>query len=89
MTIDDYHVTMKGIGVAALKAQLSEHLRAVRGGASVVVMDRDVPIARIVPYDEAPDVRPARRPVRDLRVPARPRRATDSAAALLDDRRRR
>lgn len=55
---------MKSVRIAELKDRLSEHLRAVEGGAEVVVLDRDRPIARIVPL-----AGPARR-VRFLR-PAR------------------
>jgi prevent-host-death family protein len=40
---------MKQAGVAELKARLSEYLRAVRGGESVTILDRDTPIARMVP----------------------------------------
>lgn len=40
---------MKRVGIAELKDRLSEHLRAVEGGAEVVVLDRKRPIARIVP----------------------------------------
>ncbi len=48
-----YDVTMiKGVRVADLKSRLSEHLRKVRAGRTVTVMDRSTPIARIVPYDE-------------------------------------
>jgi prevent-host-death family protein len=36
--------------VAELKARLSEYLRRVRRGHPVTVLDRDTPIARIVPY---------------------------------------
>ena len=50
MVIDDYHMTMIKIGVAELKAKLSEYLRAVRKGQEVTIYDRDQPIARIVPY---------------------------------------
>ncbi|MEO5569274.1 MAG: type II toxin-antitoxin system prevent-host-death family antitoxin [Gemmatimonadaceae bacterium] len=42
---------MKRIGVAELKARLSEYLRIARNGGEVTVMDRDRPIARIVAYD--------------------------------------
>jgi len=48
----DYHVRMIGVGVADLKSRLSEHLRKVRAGRSVTVFDRNIPIARIVPYEE-------------------------------------
>jgi antitoxin (DNA-binding transcriptional repressor) of toxin-antitoxin stability system len=40
---------MKKVKIAVLKDQLSRHLRAVERGASLEVMDRDRPIARIVP----------------------------------------
>lgn len=40
--------------MADLKARLSAYLRRVRRGHSLTVMDRDTPIARLVPYqDEA------------------------------------
>jgi prevent-host-death family protein len=41
---------MKAIRIADLKAHLSEHLRTVRRGHSLTVMDRETPIAQIVPY---------------------------------------
>jgi len=44
---------MSNVRIADLKARLSEHLRAVRRGRSLTVLDRDTPIARIVPYDES------------------------------------
>lgn len=47
---------MKRVKIAELKNHLSEHLRAVEGGAELVVTDRDRPIARIVPHS-----RPERR----------------------------
>jgi prevent-host-death family protein len=42
---------MRRVGTADLKAHLSEHLRAVRAGEELVVMDRREPIARVVPFD--------------------------------------
>ena len=36
---------MRKVGVAALKARLSEYLREVRRGRTVIVVDRDTPIA--------------------------------------------
>ncbi len=52
MTNLDYHVVMIGIRIAELKSRLSEHLRTVRAGRSLTVLDRNTPIARIVPYEE-------------------------------------
>jgi len=79
---------MSKVGIAELKARLSEHLRKVRGGRTLVVMDRNTPIARIVPYDDkAPlEVRRATRKPRELRLPPPPSKSTDSVAVLLQDR---
>lgn len=44
---------MDTVRIADLKARLSEHLRAVRRGRTLTVLDRDRPIARIIPYDGA------------------------------------
>ncbi len=45
---------MKKVGVADLKARLSEYLRAVRRGETIAVLDRQTPIAQIVPVRQAP-----------------------------------
>src|SRR6266850_894777 len=50
MTIYDYLMVMKKVKIAYLKARLSEHLRQVRRGETFTVMDRETPIARLVPY---------------------------------------
>jgi len=48
---------MKRAKVSELKAHLSSYLADVRGGATVVVCDRNTPIARLVPSDDPGDVR--------------------------------
>jgi len=81
---------MADVGIAELKARLSEHLRSVRKGGTVTVLDRDTPIARIVPY--APptlEIRKAIRRLRDLKLPPKPAKRTDSVAIIVEDRRRR
>lgn len=40
---------MKQVGIAELKSHLSQYLRAVRGGQTIAVLDRDTPVAQIVP----------------------------------------
>jgi antitoxin (DNA-binding transcriptional repressor) of toxin-antitoxin stability system len=79
---------MSKVGIADLKARLSQHLRKVRGGGTITVLDRDTPIAQIVPYDVAPslEVRRATRKPRDLRLPPAPSSSTDSLSVLLQDR---
>ena len=49
MTRNGYYVVMKAVGIAELKSRLSEYVRAVRDGATVTVLDRNTPVARIVP----------------------------------------
>jgi prevent-host-death family protein len=81
---------MREVRIADLKARLSEHLRSVRNGSSLTVLDRETPVARIVPYAAQPlEIRKAQRRLRDLRLPRRPSKRTDSLAVLLEDRRRR
>jgi antitoxin (DNA-binding transcriptional repressor) of toxin-antitoxin stability system len=81
---------MTDVRIADLKARLSEHLRSVRNGSTLTVLDRDTPVARIVPYTAQPlEIRKAKRRLRDLKLPPRPARHTDSVALLLEDRRRR
>jgi prevent-host-death family protein len=41
---------MKAVRIADLKAHLSEHLRTVQRGEKLTVLDRDTPVAQIVPY---------------------------------------
>lgn len=88
MTTHDHNEVMSRVGIADLKAHLSRHLRRVRGGRSITVLDRDTPVARIVPYDaEAPlEVRRAIRKPSDLRVPPPMASPTDSLSILLRDR---
>jgi prevent-host-death family protein len=81
---------MSDVRIADLKARLSEHLRSVRNGATLTVLDRDKPVARIVPYAPRPlEIRKASRRVRDVKLPRKPAKPTDSVALLLEDRRRR
>ena len=81
---------MSEVRIADLKARLSEHLRSVRNGGTLTVLDRDTPVARIVPIG-APllEVRKAKRRLRDLKVPPRASKRTDSTSTLVEDRRRR
>jgi prevent-host-death family protein len=44
-----YNLRMKTVNISDLKAQLSAHIQLVRDGEEVMVCDRNVPVARIVP----------------------------------------
>ena len=81
---------MSEVGIAELKARLSAHLRSVRNGGTLTVLDRETPIARIVPYAAQPlEIRKATRRLRDLKRPPKPSTPTNSLAVLVEDRRRR
>lgn len=45
-----YHVRMRSVNIGELKNQLSGYLQYVRDGEEIVVRDRRVPIARILPF---------------------------------------
>lgn len=85
-------MTMKTVGVAELKARLSEYLRAVRKGHDVTVMDRDQPIARLIPYAASGSL-VIREPAAgystlgEIPLPPPVRRNVDAVALLLEDRR--
>jgi prevent-host-death family protein len=90
MTSRDYNLVMSNVRIAELKARLSEHLRSVRNGSTLTVLDRNTPIARIIPYTAQPlEIRKAKRRLRDLKLPPKPSKRTDSVAVLIEDRRRR
>jgi prevent-host-death family protein len=59
---------MKQVRIAELKSKLSEFLRAVQGGESITVLDRNTSIAQIVPIVERPGIR-IRKPSADSRAP--------------------
>jgi prevent-host-death family protein len=81
---------MKRVGIADLKARLSEHLRAVKRGRALTVVDRDRPVAVLSPVETAVlEVRKATRRAADVPQSRLPKRKTDSVAALLADRERR
>ena len=86
MTIRDYDQVMSKVRIADLKAHLSEHLRKVRAGRILTVLDRETPVAKIIPYqaEEPLAIRRATRKPGDLHLP--PPAGTDSLLVLLQDR---
>jgi prevent-host-death family protein len=86
---------MKSVGIAHLKAHLSGHLRTVKHGETLLVMDRGTPVARIVPAAEPRAglvIRPATRDLQSVkqmleRLPPLDL-PVDSLTLLLEDRKR-
>jgi prevent-host-death family protein len=44
---------MRTVNIGTLKNQLSAYLQIVRSGEEVIVRDRNVPVARILPFSQA------------------------------------
>jgi prevent-host-death family protein len=92
MAISGYHIAMSTVRIAELKNRLSEHLREVRAGRSLTILDRDTPIARIVPW-ESPATPLATRPrdprapkLQQVRLPPPLRTRIDVAKLLMEER---
>jgi prevent-host-death family protein len=94
MTIYGYHVAMRTVRIAQLKARLSEYLRAVRRGETIAVLDRETPVAHIVPVRIANSLRikkpaagtppPSRVPLVPLAKSSKPEK--DIVELLLEER---
>lgn len=54
---------VKAVRIADLKARLSEHLRHVRRGHTLLILDRDTPIARVLPYTRGEEPLVVREPL--------------------------
>lgn len=94
MTITGHHVVMTQVGIAELKANLSRFLRRVRRGESVIVLDRDTPVARLVPIESKSslEIIPSKKPSSDFfKAPtiSGPPPKIDIVELLLEDRARR
>ena len=82
---------MKQVRVAELKAHLSEYLRAVRGGQTIAVLDRDTPIAQIVPIKERTALKirtppPGTPPLNRVALPKPLKTRIDIVDLLLEER---
>src|SRR5437763_5976372 len=72
---------MKTVRIAELKSRLSEYLRAVRNGETIAVLDRETPVAQIVPVRERVALR-IRKPAAGTPPPNR--NATDRKSTRLN-----
>jgi prevent-host-death family protein len=61
---------MKQVRIAELKARLSEYLRLVRRGETIAVLDRETPVAQIVPVGDRSALR-VRKPAAGTPAPNR------------------
>jgi antitoxin (DNA-binding transcriptional repressor) of toxin-antitoxin stability system len=91
MTISSHNVTMKQVRIAELKARLSEHLRAVRNGETIAVLDRETPVAHIIPVRQSRALRvrkpaPGAPPLHRVPLPKPAKLKIDIVDLLLEER---
>lgn len=92
--MNDYNMTMNKVRIAEFKSHLSEHLRKVRAGRSLTVLDRNTPVARVVPFAGEHAMLNIRKPLPGAgelaRVPLPPplrlRKRNDIVTLLLEER---
>jgi prevent-host-death family protein len=82
---------MKQVRIAELKARLSEYLRAVRRGETIAVLDRETPVAQIIPVRERSALRvrkpaPGTPPPNRVRLPTPAKLNVDVVQILLEER---
>lgn len=92
---------MRSVNVAELKNRLSKYLTFAKEGEEVVIRDRNLPVAKLVPFSSAEaneeelllvaagKMRLPKRPVRVgelLRIPTGSLASSEGIQALLDDR---
>jgi prevent-host-death family protein len=85
---------MERVTVAELKAKLSEHLRRVEAGETIIVVRHGTPVAVLSPFDENADeldvIEPTGDPAEWAQVGLPPLAlGADAVELLLADRRRR
>ena len=82
---------MRQVRIAELKARLSEYLRAVRRGETIAVLDRETPVAQIIPVRERSVLR-VRKPApgtphpNRVRLPKPAKLNVDVVQLLLEER---
>lgn len=84
-------MVMKQVRIAELKARLSEYLRAVRRGETIAVLDRETPVAQIVPVRDRTALRvrkpaPGTPPPNRIPLPKPAKLDIDIVQLLLEER---
>jgi len=92
---------MRSVNIAELKNSLSKYLTFAKGGEEIIIRDRNLPVAKLVPFppDEASDeelllvaagkMRLPKNPLKVeelLKIPTGTVSSNDGIQALLDDR---
>ena len=91
MAICGHNMTMRQVGIAELKSRLSEFLRAVRRGETISILDRETPVAQIVPVRQKSALRirkpaPGTPPPNRVQLPKPLRLKLDVLDLLMEER---
>jgi|SRR5580658_218008 prevent-host-death family protein len=86
---------MSTVGIAELKAHLSEYVRAAQKGREVIIRDRQTPVAKLVPIEQPQmigEIRRATRSVADVERmldarPSEPPMPQETFQRILDEER--
>ena len=81
---------MRTTNISSFKANISRELRSVRAGERIVIVDRDIPVAEVIPFGGYAQRLPARPPkgrlvLRRLSISV----AVDPLRFLMEERGRR
>ena len=81
-----YYGLVKTSSISYFKAHISQELRSVRAGERIIIMDRDIPVAEVIPHREESRlaVRQRTRNLAFRRLSFKTER--DPLVELLDDR---
>jgi len=80
-------VFIKSVNITTLKAKASQAIREVRQGQIITVLERDIPVAQIVPIRQEKRILRSKKPQRKLTWPKVDVQIdVDPLAYLLEDR---
>jgi len=89
MTISDYIWSMQTITVSKLKAHLSAEIKKLKKSGGVQIVQRDVPVARLLPMEESDAISFHSRASKPFKIlPTTFEVDFDPVETLLEDRRK-
>jgi len=75
------------IGIAELKAHLSEYVRAAQKGGEIIIKDRQTPVAKLVPVEQPQMIGEIWRATRSIAEAERMLVSSEEFQRILDDER--
>jgi prevent-host-death family protein len=82
-------MVMETVNIGTLKAHLNEYVQRARDGSRFLIVDRQSPVACIIPYQQDSQALISRKPaakLSDFDIPKKPACSKNSLGALLEER---